>query len=133
MKWNSKLYDDSHDFVSKFGQEMLSYLNPQPNELILDLGCGTGDLSKEISLNAKVIGVDSSADMISKAKAKFPEVEFYQMDARELNFDFQFDAIFSNAVLHWIPEKEIVINKMFNYKWSIKSLCFRLQTSSNQL
>ncbi len=116
MKWNSALYDNSHDFVSKFGQGILSYLNPKSNECILDLGCGTGDLTKEISLtNARVIGVDSSAEMISKAKSKFPEIEFYEMDARQLQFDMRFDAIFSNAVLHWIPEKEIIIEKIYSH------------------
>ena len=115
MKWNSTLYDQSHDFVSKYGEGILSYLNPKPLEIILDLGCGTGDLTKEISLSgANVIGVDSSADMIAKAKSKFPELEFYQMDARELKFDMLFDGIFSNAVLHWIPEKEIVIKNMYS-------------------
>lgn len=115
MKWNSTLYDKSYDFVSKYGEGILSYLNPKPSEIILDLGCGTGDLTKEISLSgANVIGVDSSADMIAKAKSKFPELEFYQMDARELKFDILFDAVFSNAVLHWIPEKEIVIKKMYS-------------------
>jgi len=90
-------------------------LNPKPDEIILDLGCGTGDLTKSISLScAKVVGVDSSAEMIEKAKSKYPDIEFYQMDARKLKFDFQFDAIFSNAVLHWIPEKEIVIEKMYS-------------------
>ena len=116
MKWNSTLYDKSHDFVSKYGEGILSYLNPKPTETILDLGCGTGDLTKKIFLTgAKVIGMDSSAEMIAKAKSKFPEIEFYQMDARELNFDTQFDAVFSNAVLHWIPEKEIVIRKMYSH------------------
>jgi trans-aconitate methyltransferase len=115
MKWNSTLYDQSHGFVSKYGEGILSYLNPKPTEIILDLGCGTGDLTKEIFLTgATVIGVDSSADMIIKAKSKFPEIQFYQMDARELKFDVRFDAIFSNAVLHWIPEKEIVIEKMYS-------------------
>jgi trans-aconitate methyltransferase len=115
MKWNSILYDKSHDFVSKYGEGILSYLNPQPEEKILDLGCGTGDLTKEIFLaGAHVIGIDSSAEMIAKAKAKFPEIDFYQMDAREIKFDTQFDAIFSNAVLHWIPEKELVIKKMYS-------------------
>jgi trans-aconitate methyltransferase len=116
MKWNSTLYDKSHDFVSKFGEGILSYLNPNPTETILDLGCGTGDLTNKIFLTgAKVIGVDSSAEMIAKAKSKFPEIEFYQMDARELNLDTQFDAIFSNAVLHWIPEKQLVIGKMYSH------------------
>jgi trans-aconitate methyltransferase len=51
--------------------------------------------------------------MLEKAKSKFPDIEFYQMDARKLDFNYQFNAIFSNAVLHWIPEKEIVIGKMY--------------------
>ncbi len=113
MKWDPALYDKSHDFVSKYGEGILSYLNPKPTETILDLGCGTGDLTEEIFLSgAKIIGVDNSAEMIESAKFKFPAVEFRQMDAKELKFDFQFDAIFSNAVLHWIPEKEKVIEKM---------------------
>ena len=116
MKWNSVLYDESHDFVSKLGEGILLHLNPKPTETILDLGCGTGDLTKKIFLTgAKVIGADSSSDMITKAKSKFPEIEFYQMDARALKFDTKFDAIFSNAVLHWIPEKEIVIRKMYTH------------------
>ena len=113
MKWNSVLYDKSHDFVSKYGHGILSYLNPKPEETILDLGCGTGDLTNEIFLSgAKVIGVDSSAEMIESARNKFAHIEFLQMDARALKFEILFDAIFSNAVLHWIPEKEKVIEKM---------------------
>jgi trans-aconitate methyltransferase len=115
MKWNSALYDKSHDFVSKYGAGILSYLNPKPEETILDVGCGTGDLTNEIFLSgATVIGVDSSAEMILTAKSKFPEIEFHHMDARKLKFDIQFDAIFSNAVLHWIPEKEQVIESMYS-------------------
>lgn len=113
MKWNTSLYDESHSFVSKYGQGLLAYLNPKRQESILDLGCGTGDLTKEIFLSgADVTGVDSSAEMIATAKSKFPELAFLQMDARELKFDKQFDAIFSNAVFHWIPEKEMVIQNM---------------------
>jgi trans-aconitate methyltransferase len=113
MKWNATVYDKSFDFVTKYGEGILSYLQPKPSEMILDLGCGTGDLTNQISLSgAHVFGVDSSAEMIAKAKGKFPALEFYQMDARDLQFDFPFDGIFSNAVLHWIPEKEIVIKQM---------------------
>jgi trans-aconitate methyltransferase len=115
MKWNAAFYDQSHSFVSQYGKGILSYLNPGQGEIILDLGCGTGDLTNEIFLSqANVIGVDSSHEMIMTAKSKFPEIEFYQMDARHLKFDFQFDAIFSNAVLHWIPEKEMVIKGMYS-------------------
>lgn len=73
----------------------MAYLNPRSGETILDLGCGTGDLTKEISLlGATVIGVDSSAEMIATARSKFPELDFHHMDARELTFDVQFDAVF---------------------------------------
>jgi len=114
MKWNTDLYDNAHDFVSKYGEGILSYLNPKPEEIILDLGCGTGDLTKEIQLSgARVIGVDGSAEMISTAKLKYPEISFYQMDAREMKFDSPFDAVFSNAVLHWIPEKDKVIEHIY--------------------
>lgn len=113
MKWNSNLYDQSHDFVSKYGEGILSYLQPKAEETILDLGCGTGDLTDKIYRGgSKVIGVDSSVEMIEKARAKYPEIEFEQMDARVLKFNLSFDAIFSNAVLHWIPEKELVIKNM---------------------
>jgi trans-aconitate methyltransferase len=113
MKWNSTLYDKSHDFVSRYGEGLLSYLNPQPGEKILDLGCGTGDLTQKIfQAGAEVTGVDSSTEMIEQAQSKFPEIQFRCMDARELKFNILFDAIFSNAVLHWIPEKEKVITAM---------------------
>jgi trans-aconitate methyltransferase len=115
MKWDATLYDQSHSFVSKYGEGILSYLDPKSGETILDLGCGTGDLTNEIFLSgAKVIGVDSSNEMIPAARSKFPGIEFHQMDARYLEFDIQFDAIFSNAVLHWIPQKGMVIEKMYS-------------------
>jgi trans-aconitate methyltransferase len=115
MKWNTELYDKTHGFVSKFGEGILSYLQPKSGETILDLGCGTGDLTAEIlQTGVRVIGVDNSAEMIQAAKTKFPEIEFLQADARTMNFDTAFDAIFSNAVLHWIKEKDLVIRQMYS-------------------
>lgn len=112
--WNATLYDSSHDFVAKFGEGIFSWLQPQSGEHILDLGCGTGDLAPKIqACGVKVLGVDSSAEMIATAKAKFPTIDFQQADARDLPFSSQFDAIFSNAVLHWVPEKEKAIASMY--------------------
>lgn len=112
--WNTQLYDNTHDFVAKFGEGIFSWLQPKEGEHILDLGCGTGDLTKMIQdAGANVIGVDSSAEMIAAAKTKFSSVNFQQADARTLPFENAFEAIFSNAVLHWVPEKEKVIERMY--------------------
>lgn len=114
MKWNSQLYDGSHSFVSKFGEGIFSYLQAHSGERILDLGCGTGDLTLQIqAAGADVLGVDGSAEMIAQAKQKYPKVDFAVADGRTLDFTNEFDAIFSNAVLHWIPEYKTVIEQMY--------------------
>ncbi len=110
-KWNSELYDKKHSYVFKYGEDLLSLLDPKPGEKILDLGCGTGHLTKLIAdTGAEVIGIDSSHEMIKQAKQNYPLINFLKMDAANFSFIEKFDAVFSNAVLHWIPEKEKVIN-----------------------
>ena len=77
MKWNAELYDNKHAFVSQYGEGVLELLDVKPGERILDLGCGTGDLAKQIQeQGAEVIGIDASPDMIAKAKAKYPDLDF---------------------------------------------------------
>ncbi len=116
MKWNTALYDNSHSFVSKYGEGLLPLLNPQDGENILDLGCGTGDLTEQISQSgAKVIGIDSSAEMIETAKGKFPEIDFRQADAIDFEINLEFDAVFSNAVLHWVLEPDKVIKQVYSH------------------
>src|SRR5262249_44864382 len=83
-------------------------LNPQPGERILDVGCGDGTLTALIAARgATVVGVDASADMIAAAQKR--GVDARLIDARQLPFADEFDAAFSNAVLHWIPEADAVI------------------------
>ncbi len=114
MKWNSEFYDKSHDFVSKHGKGVFEYLKPEKHETILDLGCGTGDLTFEIfKCCRKVIGIDSSEEMIAAARSKFPEIEFERMDAQHLEYKNVFDAIFSNAVLHWVADQKTAIRGMY--------------------
>ena len=108
--WNPDLYDNKHDFVLKFGEEIIKLLNLQKNEKILDIGCGTGDLTKKIAkLCEKVTGIDNSNEMIQTAKKKYPEISFIHADAKDYQLEYKFDAIFSNAVLHWIPQADIMI------------------------
>ena len=109
--WNAGLYDDKHSFVFKYGEDLISMLAPQAGERILDLGCGTGHLTQQISLTgARVTGIDSSAAMIDKASAIFPDIDFRVMSATDFDLDETFDAVFSNAVLHWVLDKEAAIN-----------------------
>src|SRR5215472_6372145 len=110
-KWNSALYDEKHSFVWKLAAGVLELLEPKPGERILDLGCGTGHLTEKIAeAGARVVGVDRSPEMIRQAEEKYPALRFEVMDARELTLDGPFDAVFSNATLHWIKEPERVIS-----------------------
>lgn len=108
--WNASLYDQKHSFVSEYGKSLIPLLEPQPGESILDLGCGTGHLTKAIAeTGAHVVGIDSSPSMIETARTTYPDLEFLVADARNFSFPTTFDAIFSNAALHWIPEAEEVV------------------------
>jgi len=108
-QWNASEYDAKHAFVYEKAMGLVDLLKPKMGERILDLGCGTGVLTSEIaSRGAEVYGIDRSIEMIEQAKSKFPTLRFEVADARELKFNEEFDAVFSNAVLHWIPEPEKV-------------------------
>ena len=89
----------------------MELLAARAGERILDLGCGTGALTAELAASgAELLGVDRSPEMIAEARKKFPHLRFEVCDARTLQFSNEFDAVFSNAALHWIPEAERVIH-----------------------
>jgi trans-aconitate methyltransferase len=105
--WNAKLYDAKLSFVWQKGAELLKLLDPKPGERILDLGCGTGQLTARIAESgATVVGVDSSPQMIAEARANFPDLMFVLGDAVDLNLSPPVDALFSNAALHWVKQTE---------------------------
>ncbi len=108
--WDSGLYDEKHSFVWKHGASLIELLAPQPGERILDLGCGTGHLTAKLAeAGCEVIGIDSSSPMVEEARRLYPRVRFEVADARDFAFDDAFDAVFSNAVLHWVKEPEKAI------------------------
>src|SRR5260370_28120781 len=111
--WNASFDDQKHSFVSEYGKSLIPLLEPQTSESILDIGCGTGHLTKAIAESgAHVVGIDSSSGMIETARTTYPDVEFLVADARNFSFPTPFDAIFSNAALHWIPEAEEVVRNI---------------------
>lgn len=113
--WNANLYDQKHHYVSEYGQTLLHILKAQPDERILDVGCGTGDLTARIAKEgAKVTGVDLNESMILQAQKKYPHINFSVEDAENLPFKNEFDAIFSNAAMHWMHNQEAVLKAFYH-------------------
>lgn len=107
MKWDTSLYDHQHAFVTRYGEGVLELLKARPGERILDVGCGTGHLTKKITeAGAEAVGLDSSAEMIAVACETYPDIKFVVADASDFSFDEPFDAVFSNAALHWVGRAE---------------------------
>jgi trans-aconitate methyltransferase len=100
--WDTEAYAANGRFVATLASGVVSLFAPQPGEHILDLGCGDGALTEQLaSIGAIVTGVDASATMIAAARKRNLNVALYSADA--LPYQNQFDAVFSNAALHWIP------------------------------
>ena len=107
--WNASLYKN-HAYVWHYGTDLINLLAPQPGERVLDLGCGTGQLTAQIAKAGTVaIGIDNSSEMIACAQKKYPDLEFLIADGANFRFAEPFDAVFSNAALHWIKPPESVI------------------------
>jgi len=112
--WNTELYEARHAFVWQMGQGILDLLQPRPGERILDVGCGTGQLAERIAqAGADVLGFDASPDMIGQARQNYPNLKFALGDAAALAFEAEFDAVFSNAALHWIIDQSGVASGIF--------------------
>jgi trans-aconitate methyltransferase len=106
--WDPRQYSEEARFVSSLGMPVVDLLAPQSGERILDLGCGDGPLTKKLAdLGCRVVGVDGSAEMIAAASALGLDARV--MDGHALEFDSEFDAVFSNAALHWMTQPDKVI------------------------
>jgi len=101
--WDAELYEARHSFVFKFGEDLIHLLDPKPGERILDLGCGPGQLTAKIAeQGGNVVGLDASPEMIGQARQNYPQLKFVLEDAAHMKFVGEFDAVFSNAALHWM-------------------------------
>jgi trans-aconitate methyltransferase len=99
--WNPEQYARNARFVSDLGAPVVDLLAPRAGERILDLGCGDGVLTAKLAaMGCTMIGVDGSAAQVEATRKL--GMEAYTMDGERLNFDNEFDAVFSNAALHWM-------------------------------
>ena len=111
--WDAEQYEGKHSFVWRLGAGVLELLAPQAGERILDLGCGTGQLTAEIAQRgAQVVGLDNSANMIGQARQNYPGLAFVLGDAAGFRFEQPFDAVFSNAALHWVKDPESAVESI---------------------
>lgn len=111
QRWNPDRYARNARFVADLGAPLLDLLRPGAGERILDLGCGDGALTTRIAAaGADVVGVDGSAEQVEAARAAGLDARV--MDGQALTFDAEFDAVFSNAALHWMKRPDAVIAGM---------------------
>ncbi|GGF69422.1 methyltransferase type 11 [Paenibacillus albidus] len=111
--WSTQAYVNKADYV-KPGTEILSMLQPGPNERILDVGCGNGDLMAEVvAAGALPAGIDLSEEMVRRARQKYPELNFQAEDICHYRTDVRFDAVFSNAAFHWIKDAPAVAQSIW--------------------
>lgn len=113
QNWDAGRYAETAQFVSALGTPVLELLAPQPGERILDLGCGDGTLSAKLAAaGAEVVAVDAAPDMVAAARAK--GVDARLVPGQKLAFANEFDAVFSNAALHWMRPPEAVLAGVYN-------------------
>jgi len=116
--WDAKDYSKNSQNQFQWSKELIPKLKLQGNEALLDLGCGDGKITAELTKcmpHGSTVGIDSSAQMINLAQINFPKkdypnLDFQVMDVRKLCFREEFDLIFSNATLHWIIDQKPVLD-----------------------
>ncbi len=114
MGWDAREYAQNASAQYGWAQSLIGGVVLSGDEAILDIGCGDGKITAEIAAGqlAPVVGVDSSAAMVELALQSYPcrgNLSFRQMDATQLQFESEFDLVFSNAALHWVADHPAVL------------------------
>lgn len=107
-RWHPGTYARNARYVADLATDVVALLAPQPCERILDLGCGDGALTERVgAFGSRVLGADANPEMVAAARAR--GVKARVLDAEQLEFDAEFDAVFSNQALHWMRRADDVI------------------------
>ena len=113
QEWDPKTYSEHARFVSDLGAPVADLLEPKTGERVLDIGCGDGALTERFRrAGCQVVAIDTSPEQVWAALERGLDARI--IDATELAFDAEFDAVFSNAVLHWIPDVDLVIERVYS-------------------
>lgn len=107
-RWDAEDYETRAGYVAELGADILDVLSPRRGERILDIGCGDGSLTRRImDAGATVVAIDASEGMVARARERGLDARLMRGDA--LEFAGEFDAVFSNAALHWMPDADTVL------------------------
>lgn len=116
--FDGEKYKKASKHQKEWGNRLIGQLRLKGNESILDLGCGDGVLTEQLSFlvpNGHVLGIDASAGMIQTAKQfSRNNLEFHQMDIRDMSYADEFDVIFSNAALHWLRDHNSLLRSAYH-------------------
>lgn len=106
MQWDAEKYTRDFSFVYQYGSALLDWIEGERLS-VLDLGCGSGALTKELAARGHdAEGLDASEELLAVARAQYPELRFVQGDAASFRTEKRYDAVFSNAVFHWISREK---------------------------
>ncbi len=129
-EWNASDYAKNSTAQATWARELIAKLNLQGAESILDVGCGDGKITAELAQSTPqgyVLGIDGSQNMIDYAQAEhttLPNLQFAQMDARQIKVDRPFDLIFSNAALHWVDDQSAFLQGAYQALKPVGRLVF---------
>lgn len=106
--WDPQRYQTEAGFVARLGEPLIDLLAPRPGETVLDLGCGDGSLTSRLAaMGCTVLAIDSSPEQVAAACARGLDARV--LDAQAMQFTAAFDAVFTNAALHWMPRQDLVV------------------------
>ncbi|MFS3930297.1 class I SAM-dependent methyltransferase [Priestia flexa] len=101
-------------FISSFGGNVMNVLSPQAGENILEIGSGNGYMANQLSsLGVNITGIDSSENMVEQSQHHYPHLQFMHVNALDLDYEDQFDAVFSKNTLHLIHPPSVVIKNIY--------------------
>lgn len=107
IKWDANKYTKDFSFVHKYGNDLIQMIDIREKMSVLDLGCGNGALTKKLcDMGLNAIGLDSSEDLLKIARELYPNIKFIKADATDFSLKTKMDAVFSNAVFHWIDKRK---------------------------